>query len=80
MDPRLDTQFVWLSHLVVLAEQGQGTMLPWRVTLGYVDRAVGRLGRRLGVAFLLMGESTDRDGGKSEPYFLIHSLKLSLMR
>lgn len=33
-----------VCHLVVLAEQRQGTVLPGRVALGNVDVAVGRLG------------------------------------
>lgn len=39
-------------HLIVFAEQRQGTVLPGRVALGYIDGAVGGLGRGLPVTFL----------------------------
>lgn len=37
---------MFISHFVVLSEQGQGAVLPRRVALGNVDDAVGGLGWR----------------------------------
>lgn len=48
---------MFLSHFVVLSEQGQGAVLPRRVALGNVDVAVGGLGRGFWVTFLLGGKT-----------------------
>lgn len=48
---------MFISHFVVLSEQGQGAVLPRRVALGNVDDAVGGLGWRFWVTFLLGGKT-----------------------